>query len=355
MYIIFVKVGRRMESRKVQRAGYSSLSVSLPIDWAKTVGLKQGDTIFLTREKDNSLKLTLHDQLMRKAEAEEFIINSDLCTEKGMLERIIVGNYVIGRDALRIVSSKRMMSEHMKETRGIMRNLIGMSMVEATRNEIFLQCSIDPAKFKLDMLIRRLSAIALTMLEEAIQAVLDFDSQLAKDVILREDEANAMYWLITRLLHSAQRDRTVAEKINLEEPLQIPEDRLISKSIEKIADCAKNMAKRAILLAEYKSKTVSFEAEAVEQLSTLGKTICGMFQKSMESIFSGDIKCANESLELKESIDEKEEKLMQELPSHIYLRSILLCLARIAENSATIAAIAINRALEKPSDLCEPY
>jgi len=295
-----------MESRKVQRAGYSSLSVSLPIDWAKEVGLKQGDMIFLLREKDNSLKLTLQDQLRRKTEVEEFVINSDLCTEKGMLERIIVGNYVIGRDALRIISSTRIMSKHINETRGIIRNLIGMSMVEATRNEIFLQCSIDPAKFKISMLIRRLSVIALTMLEEGIQAVIDFDSQLAKDVVLREDEANAMYWLITRLLHSAQRDRMVAEKINLEEPLQIPEDRLISKSIEKVADCAKNIAKRAILLTEYKSKTISFEDEAVEQISSLGKTICEIFQKSMESIFSGDIKCANKSLELKKSIDEEE-------------------------------------------------
>ncbi|MFX0210531.1 MAG: PhoU domain-containing protein, partial [Candidatus Hodarchaeota archaeon] len=56
------------------------------------------------------------------------------------------------------------------------------------------------------MLIRRLSIIALTMVEEAIQAVVTFDSQLAKDVIYREDEANAMYWLIVRLLHTAQRD-----------------------------------------------------------------------------------------------------------------------------------------------------
>jgi hypothetical protein len=47
------------------------------------------------------------------------------------------------------------------------------------------------------------------------------------------------------------------------------------------------------------------------------------------------------------------ERIMSKLPP-LY-GSINLCLARIVENCATIAAIAINRALEKPSDLCEPY
>ena len=343
-----------MESRRVQRAGYSSLSVSLPIDWAKEVGLKKGDMIFLTREKDNSLRLMVNEQAIKKEEAEEFVVKSDLCTEKGMLERIIVGNYVIGRDALRIVSSTRIQSQHIQETRGIIRKLIGMSMVEEAKNMIFLQCSIDPVKFKIDMLIRRLSIIALTMSEEAIQAVADFNPQLAEDVIQREDEANAMYWLITRLLHSALRDRTVAEKINLEDTFKIPEDRLISKCIEEIADCAENIAKRAILLAEYQNK-IPFDKIEMEQLIKLGKKACGIFQKAMECIFNGNITCANKALELKTGIDEEEERLMQELPPHIYLRSILLCLARMVENSSAIAAIAINRGLEKPSNLCELY
>ncbi|MFX0210530.1 MAG: AbrB/MazE/SpoVT family DNA-binding domain-containing protein, partial [Candidatus Hodarchaeota archaeon] len=108
---------RRVEARKIQRAGYSSLSVSLPIDWAKEVKLKQGDTVFFTREKDNSLNLKLSDQLMSEADTKEFVINSDLCNEKRMLERIIVGNYVIGRDMLRITSSKRIRSAHIEETR----------------------------------------------------------------------------------------------------------------------------------------------------------------------------------------------------------------------------------------------
>jgi len=323
----------------------------LPRKWTKEVGLEPGDTVFFEREEGNSLKLRTRDPLLNKAETEEFVINTELCKDPGMLERVIIGNYIIGRDTLRLVSSRRIGSEHIEETRRITRKLIGMSIVEAIPDHIILQCSIDPAKFKLDMLIRRLSILALTMVDEAIKAVVDLNPILAKDVINREEEANAMFWLTTRLINSAQRVRTVAEKIGIDEPLDIPDDRLISKSLEKIADWAENIARRAILLEDYKDRIL----EETEKLSFFGKLARDTFQKSMECIFSGDIKNASSTLEMKKTIEEEEERLMAELGPIPHLRSIALGFTRIVENSATIAAIAINRALEKPSDLCEPY
>ena len=46
-----------MESRKIQRVGYSTFSISLPKEWVENTGLKQGDLIMIATEKDGSLKL----------------------------------------------------------------------------------------------------------------------------------------------------------------------------------------------------------------------------------------------------------------------------------------------------------
>ena len=93
---------------------------------------------------------------------------------------------------------------------------------------------------------------------------------------------------------------------------------------------------------------------AIDKLNEFSKLTCEVFQKSMECVFSGDIKMASTALEMKNILDEEEEKLlMSKLPSHY--GSVNLGLARIAENSATIAATAINKALEKPNKLCKPY
>ena len=56
-----------METRKVQRAGYSSLSVSLPMNWTKKVSLKPGDMIFFTQDKENSLNLMISTKMMDEA------------------------------------------------------------------------------------------------------------------------------------------------------------------------------------------------------------------------------------------------------------------------------------------------
>ena len=94
-----------MDSRKVQKIGYSTLSISLPSNWVKEVGLERGDTVFLESQEDGSLKLFPSSPIKPDEGAEKWICDSTLCDEPKMLERIIVGNYILGRDLLSISSS----------------------------------------------------------------------------------------------------------------------------------------------------------------------------------------------------------------------------------------------------------
>lgn len=169
-----------MERRKVQQVGYSTLSVSLPHDWVKEIGLKRGDWLFFMPEKDGSLRLMLDAHLERETEDKgEFVINCDSCDEPRELARTIIGNYILGRDTLKIVCSKRIQSEQVEEVRNVVRRLLGLGIIEESSNHITLQCSIDPTKFQIEALIRRLSVIVSTMHEEAMQA-LQFRPRIGK-------------------------------------------------------------------------------------------------------------------------------------------------------------------------------
>jgi len=339
-----------MESRKIQRVGYSTFSISLPKNWVKTTGLKQGDLLMLLPEKDGSLKLIPSSMVERKTTTEEYEINADLCNEPRMLERIIVGNYTLGRDAFRIVSSTRISSMHAEEVRQISRRLMGLGIVQETPQRIDLQCSIDPTKFKIDMLMRRLSVIASTMQSEAIQAITDSNLELAEDAIRREDEADMMYWLAIRLLLSAQRDRVVADKIGLEDPLQLVYYGLITRYLEMIADNAQSIAKRAVDFRKRgKEKVNKAMMRKIVNLSELSQNVV---LKAMDCVFTGNIEIANNILEISRVIRSEHEKLMEELPESPIMRRVVLELTRIADNGAGIAVIAINRALEKPSKIC---
>lgn len=337
--------GEILESRKVQKVGYSTLTISLPSEWAKRNNINPGDLIFIAPERDGTLKI-MPGNITRKEEAEEHIINVDACNEKGMLERIIVGSYILGRDVIRIVSSNRIEKSYVEEVRGIVQKLIGLGILEETQNSILLQCSIDPTKFKLDMLMRRLAIIASTMLSEVIQAFVDNNEELAKESMSREEEADKIYYLAVRLLLLAQSKPEVAENVGATDILFIPATRLILQFLELIADYSEDLAKKILAFNTYRGK---ISEEIIREISHLGDLTQAIFQKAMDCIFSRDLKIANGILEMHRSLYDRIDRLMTELPEIPYLRAMISCLNKIADLGASIAEIAINRSLEKPS------
>ena len=328
----------------MQKVGYSTITVSLPSEWVKQNNISPGDLVFLMREKDGALKV-MPGHIAQKEEAEEYIINSDACDEQGMLGRIIVGSYILGRDVIRVTSSTRIRRQHVDEIRKIIRKLIGLGILEETPKNILLQCSVDPTKFKLDMLIRRLSLIASTILSEAMQAFMENEKSLAEDAIRREDEADTIYYLAVRLLLSAQTNPDIAEKIGATDMLFIPATRLILQYLELIADYSEDIAKKIIALEIRRHELPKEVVERIYHLSELTQTI---FQKALDCVFTRDIRVANGVLEMREVLETESDRLMQELPEIPYLRAMVSCLNKIADLGSTIADIAINRSLEKP-------
>jgi len=333
-----------LESRKVQKVGYSTMTVSLPSQWVKQNNVNPGDLVFLRREKDGTLRV-MPSHIARKEEAEEYLINANACDEQGMLERIVVGCYILGRDVMRVTSSSRIQRAHIDEIRRIVRKLIGLGILEETPKSILLQCSVDPTKFKLDMLIRRLSLIASTILSEAMQAFLEKNESLANEAVNREDEADTIYYLAVRLLLSAQIKPDIAEQIGATDVLFIPATRLILQYLELIADYSQDMAKKIIDIQIYRNRVAKDIVERIYHFSELTQTI---FQKAVDCVFAGDIKVANGILEMHKVLEIESDRLMREAPEIPYLRAIISCLNKIADLGATIADIAINRALEKP-------
>lgn len=337
--------GDSMESRKIQKVGYSTMTVSLPSEWAKKNNLKPGNLVFLIPESDGTLRIA-PSQIAQREEGEEYIINSDACQDRGMLERIIVGCYMLGRDVIRITSLSRIRMEHIDEIRKIVRKLIGLGILEETPKNILLQCSVDPAKFKLDMLIRRLSIIASTILSEAVQAFAENKKALAEEAINRENEADTIYYLAVRLLLSAQMTPKIAEQIGVADTLFIPATRLILQYLELSADYSEDMARKVIALEIHRRELPN---DIVQRVCRFGEVALNILQKAVDCVFSQDLKAANGLIEMKNLLETESDRFMQEAPQIPYLRAIVSCLDKIADKGATIADIAINRALQRPT------
>ncbi|MEM2896090.1 MAG: phosphate uptake regulator PhoU [Candidatus Bathyarchaeia archaeon] len=345
-----------METRKIQQVGHATLTVSLPRDWIKDVGIKRGDLIVFTPQEDGSLNIMPSSLVERGKKSKRAVINSELCSEPRIIEKLIIGNYILGCDTIQIVSSKRISALHMGELRETIKKLIGLGIIEEKSSQVVIQCSIDPEKFSIPSTIRRLYSIASAMHGEAVQSLINSDREMAEEVINRENEANAIYWLILRILYLAQENKEMAKKVGIKKQTEILEYRLIASLLERIADWSENMAKNIIPIASSKVKAPKRLIEKISQLSDLAYALC---YKAVECIYTHDISLANSVITAFEStIELKDDDLIKELPIQAptyiaYLTRILWGIRRVSELAAEIAEVSIDKILGGPNKFCE--
>lgn len=344
-----------MEARKVQRVGYSTLTVSLPRDWVEDVKLKAGDIVSIKREDDGSLKLIPGTEHKRE-EVKNCIVNADLCNSSNLLTRVITGNYILGHDTIQIVAKDELKKNHLEEIRATTQRLTGLSIVEQTLKQITLQSFVDPTRFPIYGLMRRLHIIISSMLEVSIKALVERRPELAAEVMRMEEESDRIYWLIVRQLLLAIRDRSVGTKIGIESPLHLAGNRVVAKSLEEMADSAENIANEVLAL---KDKEIGSEV-ILNDIAKFSAQVIKISDHSVKALLTGDISLSNEAVEMVETAEDDERKLTQKVLTYVKdvsvaasLRIIMWNLGQIGKYCRMVGEVTINRILEKPSAICE--
>jgi phosphate uptake regulator len=347
-----------MESRKIQKVGISTLTISLPKQWAESQNLKKGDQVFIVQEGD-SLRLLAPEGARKRLErpVPDYVIDADSIDDDGMLERIIVGNYVLGRERLVVMSGSRLRSEHLDEIRGVTRRLMGLGIIEETGDRTVLQCSVEPSKFPIESLIKRLYNLGKTMLNEAIEALITKDRSLAEDAIRREDDADMMYWLIVRLVLSAQQDDSLISKLGMETRLNNAGYRLISKELETVADCAEAIARNVIELID---RQAEFDWSLLRNLKEIADEAAALYGNGLAALITRDIKLANRTVNASRELEVRLQDFLkvlfndvEETQELLAMKTIVDNLSRIAEYSHSISNVAFNRYLERSTPLCK--
>jgi phosphate uptake regulator len=342
-----------MEPRKIQKVGYSTLSVSIPMNWAKKTGIKKGDVVFISEENDGALRIT--PEPTKTEDQSIHLVNVDNCDNTKVLARVIVGNYVLGRNLIKVESERRLMREQIESIRQVTQRLLGIGIIEESDRHLLLQCSIDPKNFPLETVIKRLYVITSIMFKESIDALIDRDMELAKDAIAREYEADTIFWLLTRLLASAQQSRIVSEAIGIVEPMEIVGNNLIAWYLEMIGDRLNTISKNIIALEELRKED---EEGLFERLSQIGLIVFTMFDQAMKSMFDRDILLASDAVDLYDAVGREEESLLKEFQENhdsalaAYVNEIAWELRIIAEYSIAIATISIDNVLWGENDIC---
>lgn len=320
--------------------------------WAKKTGIKKGDLVFISEESDGALRLTTEPGRTENNTA--YLVNVDKCDNTKVLARVIVGNYVLGRNLIRVESERRLMREHIESIREVTQRLLGIGIIEESDRHLLLQCSIDPNTFPHETVLRRLYALTSIMFKEALDSLLDGDMELAKDAITREYEADTIYWLLARLLASAQQSRVISESIGIDDPMDIVQHSIIAWYLEMIGDRVNNIATRILEIESIRQES---DNDIIERVIQIGMISFTMFDKAVKSIFEGDLLVASDTVDLFETIEKEETNLMKKLQKcrqglASQLSGIAWDMKIIAEYSSAIAEIAIDNVLNGNNSIC---
>lgn len=332
----------------------------------KRAGVNRGDIVYFDQDEDGTLKLITSTDLEQEKTLDVIDINVDLCKNPHMLSRILVGNYILGRDIIRVNSDMRVTSDFLDAIRNTIKELMGLAIIESTPNQVVIQSSIDITKFPIHTLLRRIYIIASTMYNEAIEAFFKAETTLAKDAVNRKNEVDTMFWVIVRLLDSAQRDRETSMKIDIEDPIQIIWYRVVAQCLWLIGSWSEKIANRVLAMDPQRQAIGEPVLKEVEQLS---ENAANITQKAMNSLFSNSIELANDVIDEYHALQLMEEILQQELLAHAcsararssenlascmgsHLSFFVWAMRRIAELGSEIAELAITKALSKETKIC---
>jgi|Deesub1362A_J573_1020465.scaffolds.fasta_scaffold00012_213 phosphate uptake regulator len=347
-----------MEIRKVQKLGYSTIVVSLPRSWVKEKSIKKGDSVIVRVEEDGSLRIIPYNMGSEKTVYERYIVDVTNLSSKGLVERILIGNYLLGHDTITFkTSDKRMPAWVLEEVMDAINRLAGVEIVDQRLNEITVQCFIDPTKFKLKGLVRRMYTLIFSMIEGIRIFLTEGDDSIFSQISGFETEADRLYWLVVRQLLLSQRSWRVAKEIGVTHPYHIVGNRAIVKALEDIADRIDDVGTELRRIpADWIDRSRDEPDGAVRRLDGLLSEIDNMVGDSMQAFIELSIEKANDVINEAEKFKEKTQEIDIWFISNVKdplilstLRLMLSHLMRVIDNVQLIAEITINRSLEAPS------
>jgi len=332
------------ELRKIQVTGGSTYIVSLPKTWVEQMGLQRGSVIRISQKDD--LTLCLQPQGAEAIDSNRHAVISPKPedTPESIVRRI-VSAYLMGYNIIQIRSSqKRIDSVQRFAVKDFTRKkLVGTEILSDLPQELTLQVLLSYSELSVKDALRRMSLIAASMHRDSIIALGTEDLQLAREVVAMDDEVDRFNLYIIRLLKVAVIEGLVLKESGLKTPRECLGYRLITKSVERMADHAVNIAQNRLELT-----LSTMDSDVLDELQRLSSFALSVFENSMESVFDEDYMEADNVLEEAQKARAMEAEVIHKIVKHAppeevpALRLIVESILRTAEYGADIAEVVLN-------------
>ncbi len=334
------------ELRKVQKVGYSTLAVSIPKRFVKEMNLSVGDSVLFREDADGTLRLI---PATKASKSSKTTIKADLIGNDETLMRLIVGSYALGYDTIEVYSREPLDKVRTDMVIETVKSLRGLEVVESDSRHVVAQSFIDPTKFPVDSLIKRLQILVAKSLDDVMEALDPGKTGSLNEIRRVQDEIDELYWLIVRQLLVALNRRELAADIGIESPLHASGDRVCAKTLDEIGSIILDIAAELIRLKE---QGTEMDPRVVEDIRRLGAKAGEAFNTTVEGLLTSDLGLIEGSAALVAETLKMEKEITHEMlksGEYGYARVLASQFAQLARYCNIIIEIASHRLLRKSS------
>ncbi|MEN3009864.1 MAG: phosphate uptake regulator PhoU [Candidatus Bipolaricaulaceae bacterium] len=328
-----------MYQRRVQLTGGGTLLVTLPKEWATTMGVGQGTAVTLVPTPAGGLLLL--PPAVRERNRCRILVDGKTPVQ---LLRDIIAHYIAGFEVIEVVG-KRFRPEERRTIREIAQSLVGLEILGETQSEVTLTCVADVRDFPVDATIRRIHGITEAMWDDALQAFLARDEELAQDVIERDGDVDRLVLLVARQFGLLLRDLLLEQEVGRSRQ-EFWHYQSVADQLERVADHAAKVCRAALALA---SPPIPSFAERLTHLAQASRAVIAEAIRAFEE---RDPVRANAVLEGKERPEEVwpwVQAAARDQPENALSLAIAAdSLLRIREHGYNIAETALDVSVSPP-------
>jgi phosphate uptake regulator len=195
-----------MEARKVQRTGKSTLIVSLPKNWVMRNNILCGSILFISKNQNGTLSLSA------KNSEQDLMTRLDVGGKSGEpLIRDVIACYLAGYRTIEI-TSLQMSADQKRDLHQIVNKLIGTEILEETVNTVVVQDLLSSDELQTDLALKRIKNMTKLMVQDALSALLKRNTDLAQDVMQRDNDVDRLNLLVARQFMEILRSGSVKQE-----------------------------------------------------------------------------------------------------------------------------------------------
>ncbi|MCS6769980.1 MAG: phosphate uptake regulator PhoU [Candidatus Caldarchaeum sp.] len=337
-------------ARRVQRVGSGTLTVSLPRRWVEKTGLKPGDVVSIVELSDSVLKL--ETKPTKTPQHTVFTLDVGKIKDSKLLSRLLIGAYLQGFEETNIIGGDGITEEMQAAIASTVDLLPGVEIVEQSFRKIVIQSFLDPGKFPVPSIIKRIQVMLTMGINNLAEALREGRREPLLDVEKMETKIDELYFLCIRQIFFSVKKEVWGEEVS-DPYIGAIGDRLVVRALEEIADSLKLAADEVEALIEK-----DLPKAVVNKLVKLLESIQVVFGKTMKAFLSLDIQLANEIIETTSQEYGEEMTLSDVFPQNLHsvemmisLRNFVYNIVNIARNCKIIAEVTLNRFVRTPSKL----